>query len=338
MARISNRQLSGMCQRVGSSLGAGVDILRVLDREAAHGSPAYRKNMENVSRRVGKGMSLAEGMRECDGYFPQLTCELVDVGEQTGRLESVLLRQADHYQHLLRLRRTFLLGITWPVIQLTAAVLVIGLLILLLGVIGSSVGVFGLSGPKGLATYATIVCVAALVIAVVGRGLLRGWFGPWPGQLLMRVPVVGSTLKTMALARFSWTLSLSLDAGIDACRAVRMALNSTQNRYFMRHVSAVEGAVMRGGQFYEALGQTGAFTDEFLTALENAEVTGTETESLTRLSQDYQKRAEAATTVLTVAASMAIWGLIAALLIFLIFSLAINLYIKPINDALEMVK
>ena len=115
----------------------------------------------------------------------------------------------------------------------------------------------------------------------------------------------------MALARLAWTLSLALNAGIDARRAIRMALQSTQNRYYTQHTAEVDAVIVRGGQFHEALRRSGAFPEEFLTALENAEITGTESESLTRLSEDYQQRAETATLALTVAASFAIWALVA---------------------------
>jgi type II secretory pathway component PulF len=292
--------------------------------------------MAEVAERVRGGSTLAEAMRESSPYFPPLTCELVDVGEQTGNLESLLLRLSEHYQHLLRLRRTFLFGILWPVVQLTVAILVIGLLILLLGVLGTSATFFGLQGPRGLTIYATVVIGCIVALGLLARGLLRGWFGPVPGNLLMRLPVVGTTLQTMALARLAWTLSLALNAGIDARRAIRMALQSTQNRYYTQHAAEVDAVIVRGGQFHEALRRSGAFPEEFLTALENAEITGTESESLTHLSQDYQQRAETATLALTVAASFAIWALVAGLLIYVIFRLFFSLYLDPIHEALEM--
>jgi len=326
-----------MCQRLGTSLRAGVDIRAALQRESGIGSPAFRQNMAQVADRVNGGATLAESLRSCGKYFPDLTCELTDVGETTGNLESVLLRLSDHYQHLLRLRKTFLMGVFWPALELVMGVVVVGLLILFLGVLGTSAKVFGLSGFRGAMVYAAVVLGTAALIALAIRGLLRGWFGPLPSALLMRVPVVGRTLQTMALARLSWTLSLALNAGIDAGRAIRMALQSTQNRYFTDHIDKAEAVIMRRGQFHEALRATGVFRDDFLTALETAEVSGTESESLTRLSQDYQSQAETATLALAVAASVAIWMLVGALFIYVIFHLVTSLIIAPYTEALEMV-
>jgi len=336
MAHISIGQTSKMCQRLGTSLNAGVDILRVLQREAEYGTAAYRRNMTHVAEMVQSGSSLAEGMRDCGRFFPPLVCELVDVGEQTGRLESVLLRTEEHYRHIVHLRRIFLMGIFWPALQLLVGIFVIGLLIFVLGALETSVTVFGLSGTRGVVIYAGLVLGSSAILALLLYGLVRGWYGSWPGRLVTRIPVLGASIRTMSMARFAWTLSLALDAGIDAVRAIRMALQSTRNAFYTRHLETAEGVVMRGGQFHEALQKTGAFSRDFLTALQNAELSGTECESLTRLSEDYQRQAESASTALAIAASMVIWGLIGVLLVGVIVYMFLNLYLKPINTALDM--
>ena len=108
---------------------------------------------------------------------------MTDVGELTGNLESVLLRLSDHYQHLLRLRKTFLFGIFWPALELVMAVFVVGLLILFLGVLGTSAKVFGLSGRArhgDLRRRGARQCRADCCWRI--RGLLRGWFGPLPAR------------------------------------------------------------------------------------------------------------------------------------------------------------
>jgi type II secretory pathway component PulF len=129
---------------------------------------------------------------------------------------------------------------------------------------------------------------------------------------------------------------VALESGTDATRSIALALNSTQDPYFTQHVSNVQAVIARGGQFHEALQKTGAFPSDFLHALQNAEMSGTESESLSRMSSEYQRQAEAASTALTVIASLIIWGLVAALLIFMIISLFLNLYLKPYQEAFEM--
>ena len=98
----------------------------------------------------------------------------------------------------------------------------------------------------------------------------------------------------------------------------------------------MEATIVRGGQFHEALRKTGTVPEEFLRALENAEVAGTEAESLRHLSRDYSQRAVAAATMLGFLATLATWGAIAALLIAVAFHLFLSLYMRPLNEALDM--
>src|SRR5262245_19252466 len=136
MAQIGTRALAQLCRRAGTSLQAGLDARRVWEKEAERGGYTQRFYLSEVSRRVAAGQTVAEAMQNCHGYFPPVTCEMIDIGERTGRLDEVLLQLAENYEHMLKLRRTFLIGISWPLIELTLAVLVIGLLIFFLGIVG----------------------------------------------------------------------------------------------------------------------------------------------------------------------------------------------------------
>lgn len=328
-----------MCHRLGVSLNAGVDIVRVLQQESERGTGAYQRHMSEVAEKVRRGESVAEAMRDSAGYFPQLTCELISVGEETGRLESVLLQLASHYEQLIKLRRTFLLGILWPGLELAAAILIIGGLIALPPMLfGVTIPVFGLSGARGAAIYFGVLSVLLAGLVVVGYGLIRGWFGPLPSRLMMHIPGVGKAIRTMALARHSWTLSIALDSGVEAGRAMRLALQSTQLYYFTRDIDEVLMVIQSGGQLYEALARTNAFPDDFLTTLKNAELSGTEGASLSRLSEEYQQQAQTASTTLAILASMIIWGAVVVLLAVMIVYLFMKLYMQPINDAFDMME
>ncbi len=176
MAHISIGKTSKMCRSVGTSLEAGLNVVKVLQRESAHGSSRYRHQMDEVQQRVSRGATLAEAMGQSNGYFPPLVTELVGVGEETGRLEAVLSRLADHYDHLLKLRRVFLLGILWPGLQLLAAVMIVGGLILLPPLLlGVNVPVFGLTGVSGAIKY--FAAIGILIVALITLSYALGAAG-----------------------------------------------------------------------------------------------------------------------------------------------------------------
>lgn len=344
MPRIGTRPLAQMLRRVGTSVRAGLDVRTIWQKEMDRGSPTHRQKASIVSDRIANGASMAEALAACDGYFPQLTCDLVEVGEKTGRLDEVVLGLADHYEHLLDLRRTFLTGILWPAIELTAAIFIIGLLILVMGIIGSSptgepFRILGFeAGTKGLITYIFFLTSIAAAIAWFVIAMRRGWFGPKAIKLAMHVPVIGRCLQTAALSRLAWTLSLALDAGMDAKRSIRLALRGTQNAYYTSEMDAVESAIGVGKEFHEALRATGLFPDDFLSSLETAELSGTHSESLGRLASDYRERAKATAQTLTVVASFAVWGLVALIIVVVIIQLFLTVYMAPYREAMEFLE
>ncbi len=321
-AQIGLRPLAQLCQRVGSSLRAGVDVRKVWKREAERGSLAHRRRLERVSQAIDRGETLNDALSTVDGFFPPLFREMTNIGEKTGRLDEVLLRLAKYYEHLQTLRRAFAVGILWPALQLTIAVLVIGVVIGLLGWIGggeNDILGFGLIGTRGMLIYFSIVAVIGVIGTLLVRGLLQGKFSAALMAPLMHIPGLGPNLRTMALARMTWSMALAIEAGMDARHTLRVALNSTRNRYFTRHIKQVDRSIAENQEIHESLRDTQAFPDDFLDAVEAGETAGRLAESMTALSKQYEDRARAASSALTVVAAVGIWGIVAAFLIFMIF-------------------
>jgi len=341
MALLSTSQLIGFCRRVGTSLRSGVDIRRMFELESTHGSAHYRAAMQTIVDRIKQGESLAAAMRDA-GCFPPVTLAMAEIGEHTGKTDQALLRLADHYEHQQSLRRQFLFFIAWPAFQLFAAVLLIGLLIYVFGAIASyhpgseaiDVTGLGLSGMRGVLLYFLAVGAVATGVAAVVLALARGWFGPRPVQWAMHVPVLGPPLSHMAMSRLAWSLGMALDAGMDARRSAELSIVATQNPFYLSRSGAVVDAIAHNRQFYEAYRDAEGFPDEFLRELETAEIAGTLSESLVRMSRDYDERAKAALLVFTWFATIGVWILVAAIMIALIFRL-FWIYMTPIWELLD---
>jgi type IV pilus assembly protein PilC len=339
---ISSSELIGLCHRVGTQLKSGVDVTRIWQLEASRGKEKHRRHMEHIFRQVSAGSNMADAMRECGGYLPPLVCQMVEIGEKTGRLDDVLLKLANYYEQQASMRRMFYFGIAWPMIQLTLAVLVIALVIWINGFINTLVdGVrldilgLGLIGTSGalifLASVATLI--GGTILAV--NALMRGWFGPAPVRIAMRLPIIGSCLEAFALARLTWAFSLGLESGMDARRVVELAVAATQNEYYQQHIPAISAAVGRGQTFFDAFQQTHAFPNDFLFSLETAEIAGTTSESLLRLTKQYEEKAQGAMRMLTMAATVVTFLVVGLIILLAIAKLAMfylgQLY-SVIND------
>lgn len=339
---ISSGSLIQLCQRVGTAVRSGVDARRVWEIEERHAAGPQKKALGVISQHVARGESVAAGMHATGGYFPALLVQMVAVGEQTGKLDEVLMRLARHYQHMAEMRRTFWMGIAWPLFELVFAVLVIGFLIFVLGIVANARGGepldvlgVGLVGTRGAILWFLLCTLLAGGTVLLVYAIARGWLGPQPVLAAMRIPVVGKCLEALALSRLTWSLALALDSGMDASRGVALAIRSSQNPYYESSLPRVIAGIRANQQFHESFAAGGVFPQEFVQQLEVAEVAGTTTEALLRLAQEYEDRARNAMRVLTGIATVVVMLLVFAIIIFAIFSLAWNLYMKPIYDAVD---
>src|SRR5436190_3590646 len=137
---ISSRALIQLCHRVGTAVRSGVDARRMWEIEERHTSGPLKTAIGDIRRQVASGGTVAEGMQAGNGYFPPMFVQMVAVGEQTGKLDEVLRRLGEHYEHLASMRRTFWIGSAWPLFELIFAVVIIGFVIFVTGIIGAATG------------------------------------------------------------------------------------------------------------------------------------------------------------------------------------------------------
>ncbi|MBX9790118.1 MAG: type II secretion system F family protein [Pirellulales bacterium] len=341
--RIALGELGALCRRVGLALETGLDIRRVLAREASgRASRPLARRLDQIAIDLGRGRTLADSLADTGKFFPPLVHEMISVGEETGQVPEVLRRLAEHYESQLRLRRSFLAAIAWPLTQLVAAIAIVGFLIWILGIIATSTGGkpldvlgLGLSGNRGAAIY--FLTVAAICVGgwLTIRALLRSrfWAGPFE-RLLWAIPVLGASLRTLALSRLAWSLQLTLDTGMPLKRALPLSLRSTHSRTFAEQSERVVSDVQRGREISEALADTRVFPADFLDALEVGEGSGRLPETMRLLSTQYEEHARRALTTLTMLAGFAVWAGVALLIAAVVIRLFMY-YVGTINGLLD---
>ncbi|HLA84584.1 MAG TPA: type II secretion system F family protein [Thermoguttaceae bacterium] len=322
--RIRVKELAQLCRRLATSLSAGVDMRSVWKREASGSSRvALRRRFAVVRDAVAEGRAMADGFDDCGDFFPELFRQLARVGEETGSGAEVLRRLAEHYESQLKRRRIFLAAITWPLIQLIAALFVIGIVIWIMGMIGegkTDILGFGLIGSRGLSMYLAILSGIGIVLLLVIRAFQRGMMWIRSVQrVVLRLPAIGPPLETLALSRIAWVMNLTMNTGMDVRQALRLTLSSTNQARYLDQIPAIDEWIDQGGSIYEAFVHVGSYPPEFLDALHVGEESGSLAESMGRLSEQYEDRARMALAALMTVAGFLIWAMIAMLIIYFIF-------------------
>ncbi len=332
------KDLAAFCRRMGIGLKAGVDILKLLENEAKTTNVRHRETMERVRERVASGATLAKAMLEEKKYFPPLLIQLVHASELGGRVESMFEYMGEYYSDLKKSRGEFLSKIAWPVFQLVMAVVIIGLVILIQAIISPGADTYdatalGFKGFSGFYRYCLVVSVIFGSLALVAFGLWKNWFNCH--RLLMplvqRIPTLGTALVTLGLARLSMTLSMLLNAGVEARRSLKQAFLATGNYYYISGMERACEAVGQGKSFGEAFRASEVLPEEFIESVEIGELSGTETESLDHLADQYRDRSKAALSTLAAICGIVIWITILMFLAFIVIRMGMQ-YIGMLNS------
>lgn len=347
-SQISTRSLERTCRNLSTLLFSGVPILKALGvaGRRTHDSRCERA-LAAVAEDVMRGEEISTGMASLGGRFPELMIEMVRLSENSGALPEVLVHLADHYENTIRLRRNFIISITWPVIQLLAAILVIALLLFILGIVSDPSGLgpgkedpmdlFGVgTGLQGALLWLTLSLgsLAALVGGfLLAKKSLAGqqMFEPF----LLRLPVIGGCLQSFAVARFSWAYYLTQQTGMPIHRSLATSLRATGNGAFVGATRGICEDVEEGEELSTALARPGLFPEEFIEMVAVAETSGTVPEQLHRLSPQFEDKARRALAMLTAVMGWLIWMMIAGVIIFAIFRIIMATYIGPLYDALD---
>ena len=193
----------------------------------------------------------------------------------------------------------------------------------------------GLSGVSGAITWLTCTFGGAFALWIgyqvsMRTFLVRNVLDP----LWLRVPVLGTCLRSFAIARFSWAYYLTQQSGMPMVRSLTASLKATTNGAFQNATGLVCAGIREGEDLSVVLTETGLFPDDYLHMVSVAETSGTVPEMLHRLSPQFEDQARRSLRALTVMFSGLVWGTVAIFIVFFIFRFFMW-YVGMLNDAVK---
>jgi type IV pilus assembly protein PilC len=323
---------------------AGLSAKEAFKMSAERGSPIIRELSAKTLEQLENGESVASALKKIPFKVPALFLAMAQVGGKTGNFPEILRELESYYRFQLTLRRQFIQRITLPVIQLFAAIFVIALMILLLGMLATGpsgkpafdpLG-FGLFGPTG-----ALIWLALSFGTLAGLGALywaarKLWgMSETIDRILMRVPALGPCLEALAMARLTLAMRMTMDSSLPLRKTIPLCLDATDNGVYQSQAHRiVEDIHDKGQAIHRAFENTGVFPTEFLHVLATAEEAGSVPEEMGRMSEHYNEVAQHRLVLLNQALGWMVWSLVAALITFLIFRMALS-YIGMLNNAIE---
>jgi type IV pilus assembly protein PilC len=300
-------------RQMATMMKAGVPLLQAFDIIGeGFENPNMRTLIDNVKQEVAAGNSFAASLRTKPQYFDDLYCNLVDAGEQSGSLETLLDRVATYKEKTEALKAKIKKAMTYPMSVIIVAVIVTA--ILLIKVVPQFESVFqgfGAQLPaftqfvvnmsRGLQEWWYLFILAFFVIGFTFKEAHKRSekFRDFLDRTLLKAPIVGDILYKAVVARFARTLSTTFAAGVPLVEALVSVEGASGNVVFRRAIAKVRNDVSSGTQLNFAMRTTGVFPSMAVQMAAIGEESGSLDQMLDKTAEYYEAEVDNAVDNLT---------------------------------------
>lgn len=300
--KIKPMDIALFTRQMATMMKAGVPLLQSFDIIGeGFDNPNMRKLVDDLKQEVAAGNSFATALRKKPQYFDDLYCNLVDSGEQSGALETLLDRVATYKEKTEALKAKIKKAMNYPIAVVLVAVIVSA--ILLIKVVPQFQEVFANFGAELPAFTLMVIGLSEALQEwwfIVLVGLIAGAFAfkeahkrsekfrNWFDRLLLKVPVVGDILYKSSVARFARTLSTTFAAGVPLVDALDSVAGATGNVVFRSATMKVKNDVSTGMQLNFSMRTTGTFPTMAVQMTAIGEESGSLDEMLAKVATFYE--------------------------------------------------
>ncbi len=299
---VSDRDMSLMCRQLGALVRAGVGIVEAIEIIAEQmPNPILGNALESVAKMVSEGSSITNAMSKHRKVFPDFVINLVAVGEETGNLDTSLMRAAEYYEKMAMIKSKIKSASFYPVLVVViATVIVTGILYFLVPIFAEIYASFGATLPLPTqmlinasnflkANILQILGGTALIIVAFRYMMRKSYsFRKNVHRFILRTPKFGDLALKSAMAKFGRTMATLFVSGVSLDRALQIASEVAGNLIIKEAVDLVQKEVTEGQPMWQAMERQGIFPRLAVAMVKVGEETGNLDDMLESLARFYE--------------------------------------------------
>lgn len=274
--KVKAQELAVFTRQFSVMIDAGLPLVQCLEILAEQQQNAFFKDvLRQVRQHVEEGSTLHAALEKHPKVFDNLYSHMVEAGETGGVLDLILQRLATLIEKVVKLKRSIISASIYPTAVVTVAVAAVAVIMVV--VIPQFQQIFlGLLGPGEVLPLPTRIVMAissflagwgglTLLVAIIGSIVGIGAYyktpkGRWQiDAILLKLPIFGSILRKIAVARFSRILSTLLSSGVPILQSLDITAKTAGNVIVEDAILKIRAGVERGENFVEPLKATDVF-------------------------------------------------------------------------------
>jgi type IV pilus assembly protein PilC len=310
--KVKDKEMAIFTRQFSTMIDAGLPLVQCLNILAEQSeSKTLRSVTGQVARNVEGGSTLADALRRHPRTFDDLFTNLVEVGEAGGILDVVLQRLAAYIEKAAALKRKVKAAMVYPCAIIGVAMLVV--IFMLTFVIPTFAQMFkDLGADLPLPTKVVMILsdfvrsyILLIIAAMIGAVMaLRSYYRTEGGRatidaLMLKLPVFGTLVRKVAVARFTRTLGTLVQSGVPILDGLRITARTAGNKVVEKAVLQCRAAVTEGKTLADPLRTSGVFPPMVTQMISVGEQTGALDAMLSKIADFYDDEVDTAVSTLT---------------------------------------
>ncbi len=334
--RVPAMEIAMLTRQLATLQKAGVPLLESLSAVVEQVErESLKRALSDVRQRVNEGSSLANALQEHPKIFSDLYVNMVRAGETSGNLDVVLERLTEFLESSADLRGKVMSALYYPIIMMLVGSAIMGFLFIY--VIPKVTQIFEDQGQAlplmtrlliGFTKFISQPLNMFLCFAVLSAAFyaFTRWKATEDGRYkwdktVLKMPVVGKTVRLVAVARFSKTLSTLLAASVPLLNAMNIVKAILGNARLVEVIDDVRANVREGDSIAAPLKRSGEFPPLVTHMIAIGERTGRLEGMLDSVADAYEKQVDnrlRALTSLMEPAMIVVMGVVVGFIVFAI--------------------
>jgi type IV pilus assembly protein PilC len=305
--KVGAKSLAVFTRQFSVMIDAGLPLVQCLE---ILGTQEEDKNFSSVILAtrgdVEGGASLADAMKKHPKTFDPLFTNMIAAGEAGGILDTILKRLATYIEKAVKLKSQVQSAMIYPIAVVVIAALVVG--VILWKVIPTFANLFaGLGAELPLPTRIVIALSNGLVrfmpFVLVGIGAFvfgfRSYYATPNGRKvidagILKLPILGSLMRKIAVSRFCRTLSTLLASGVSILEALDITARTAGNAIVEEAILTTRKSIERGETIAAPLKETAVFPSMVVQMISVGEATGALDTMLSKIADFYEEEVDVA--------------------------------------------
>ncbi len=305
----SHRLLSSWYAQLAAHISAGTTLAEAFQNCAG----PSRSGRISISNTLMQGGTIEQALANAPRWFPKADRKFIAAAAETGRLTEVFKRLSERHDSIGANQRKALFGLAYPVIIYHIASLVTPVLTMIDYENGFQWNPIQYRSQVAL-------WIVPVWIAFIFLWLMKRWNVEFVFRIMNCLPVLRRYRKKQALANFSFTLSIFLNAGISILTAWHEAATLSNSSSIIKATRPVLATIEKGGDPKTAMDKSPIFPPDFKAFYSAGALSGQLEESLFNAGKQFQIQANTSATLASIIYPSLLFLLIAVRIIFIIFT------------------